>query len=680
MPRRLLPDLIAAGLLALGAVWAGAPRAVQAAVLAALVVALGRAGWAAAWALLPDAGRASRGACAFCVAVALATTTATLLGHCGWLRPGAFLIAVALVALAVRVWGTHREGEALPAAEAASAERLPLPRSAVVERALLAAVLFALVLLTHRAVRDNRYALPGSFGFDDLSYHLSAVATWHRFGDLRMLKFAVGDTSTAFYPIGSELVAWVLLAPFRDSDVAARWAQLPFLPAALVAVAALGRTLGLSRRSALLAAALFGALPRIVPLFALSAGNDLSTACFAVAGADALLLLGRRPAPGRAVYAGLALGLLAGTKYIGLLFCAPLLLVLAASAAAHRREWSVRKALAVLALAAGVALAAGGYTYLRNAWSTGNPVFPAPVTVAGRTLLPGWDVITLAHRRHLPEFALDVPRFLTRRPDLLGGLFPWTLLPAALLAPAAALLLPRRRPLAARLETAAVLALPLLVFLQFVYQMHDHRDVRYVLAGLAVAGVGCAWLLERPGGLGATLLRCALLVALLIALGPRLAPIRDWRDVVPLPHAPRVERYQAGKLTRAKPAHAAELPAARALEARAGAAGAEVAFVGGNRPYLFFGSRLQNGVHVVPTGPGLASRFYTWGDPARWPRPGRYRRWRANLERLGVRYVAVVLIERAADPERRWMRRRPESFRRLHADPWAELWEVRGAP
>jgi hypothetical protein len=242
------------------------------------------------------------------------------------------------------------------------------------------------------------------------------------------------------------------------------------------------------------------------------------------------------------------------------------------------------------------------------------------------------------------------------------------------------LVLPRRRPLAARLETAAVLALPLLFFLQFVYQMHDHRDVRYVLAGLAVAGVGCAWLLERLPALGGTLLRCALLVALLVALGDRLAPIRAWRDLVPFPLAPRIERYQAGKLARAGPTHSAELPAAQALEARVGAAGAEVAFVGGNRPYLFFGSRLQNGVQIVPSGPGLESRFYTWGDPARWPKPGRYRRWRANLERLGVRYVAVVLTERAANPERRWMRRRPESFRRLHADPWAELWEVRGAP
>ncbi|HEX9670714.1 MAG TPA: hypothetical protein VGC93_14680, partial [Thermoanaerobaculia bacterium] len=435
MPRRLLPDLVAAGLLALGAVWADAPRGVQAAVLAAVVAALGRAGWAAALALLPDAGRASRATCAFCVAVALATATATFLGHCGWLRPAPFLIGSAAAALAVR-WAARGRLAVARATAEASPPPPAAPRLLALERLLLAAALLGLAVVTLRAVRAERYALPGSFGFDDLSYHLSAVATWHRYGDLRMLKFDMGDPSTAFYPIGSELVAWVLLAPFRDSDVAARWAQLPFLSAALAAVAALARTLGLSWRNALLAAALFWATPRMVPLFSLSAGNDLSTAFFAVGAGDALLLLGRRPAAGRSIYAGLAVGLLVGTKYIGLLFCGPLLLVLAASAAAHRREWSVRRGLSVLALAAGVALAAGGYTYVRNAWSTGNPIFPAPVAIAGQTLLPGWEAVTIAERRRLPEFAIDVPRFLTRRPDLFGALFPWTLLPAALLAPA----------------------------------------------------------------------------------------------------------------------------------------------------------------------------------------------------------------------------------------------------
>ena len=72
--------------------------------------------------------------------------------------------------------------------------------------------------------------------------------------------------------------------------------------------------------------------------------------------------------------------------------------------------------------------------YLRNAVSTGNPVFPSPVRLLGRDLLPGWDHVSLAHRRTLPEAAIDVPHFLTQRRDLFGPLFPYTMLPAALLA------------------------------------------------------------------------------------------------------------------------------------------------------------------------------------------------------------------------------------------------------
>ena len=71
-----------------------------------------------------------------------------------------------------------------------------------------------------------------------LSYHLSEVATWIRYGDLRMLRFSMGDPSTPFYPVLGEMASWVLIAPFRDSDVAARWSQLPF---ALFSFLAVGR-------------------------------------------------------------------------------------------------------------------------------------------------------------------------------------------------------------------------------------------------------------------------------------------------------------------------------------------------------------------------------------------------------------------------------------------------------
>src|SRR4030095_13302462 len=118
-------------------------------------------------------------------------------------------------------------------------------------------------------------------------------------------------------------------------------------------------------------------------------------------------------------------------------------------------------------------------TYLRNAVSTGNPIFPAPVRMLGIEL-PGWA--NILERDTSPEYQIDVWHFLTRRTRLFGSYFPFTLLPAALLAPLAAL---ARR----RWREALVFALPVVFFLQFRFLMHDHRDIRYFLPGIALAAV-----------------------------------------------------------------------------------------------------------------------------------------------------------------------------------------------
>jgi hypothetical protein len=721
LPRRGAVDAVLAGVLALGALWPAAPRAVQALVFLGLLAALARTGWVVACALLPDVLGAARLTCATSVALGLPSLLGTALGHFALLRPSVFLVTTAVVLLLAAAV-PRRAGGTAPELHPRGPEPdgLPPPWLDAIERTLLGALLLGLALVTLERTRDNRLSPAGTFGLDDPSYHLSAVAVWHRYGDLRMLKFDFGDTSTAFYPIGAELFTWALLAPFRDSDFAARWAQLPFLPGACLALWAVARALGVTRRGAAVAVALFWSVPRIVPVLALSAGNDLSACFYTLASVDALLLLGRRPSGGRAVYSGLALGLLVGTKYIGLLFCGPLAAVLAASAWAHRETWRKGRTTLLLALLAAVALLAGGYTYARNAWVTGNPAFPAQLSMAGREILPGWAAVSLSERRHLPEYEIDVWSFLTGRPDLLGPSFPLTLLPAALLAPLAAVLLPRRRALAARLETALTLALPVLLFLQFLYLMHDHRDVRYFLGGVALSATACAWLVERSGPAAAALLRAIIAAALLPqllartelgdserillaalalgvaalagVLGQRLAPSSErpviaWASGAALVAmafaapslAASVERYQAEKLWQVPRPHMPEQSAAAALDRLVGPAGAEVAYVGWNRPYLFFGSRLQNGVHIVPTEDDLEGRFFDWRGHTRWPFSGtRYRVWRANLERLGIEYV-VVLSSDQVDPERRWLRRHPDTFRRIHVDGLVEIWRVRAS-
>ncbi|HUP42971.1 MAG TPA: hypothetical protein VM599_07155, partial [Thermoanaerobaculia bacterium] len=502
-------ELLVPALLVAGAGWPGAPPAiVGAAVLAALLAALGTAGWRLAARLLPGAGLATSLTAAAVLATALATLPATLLGHFGLLSPGSFLLWAAALALASRRLPPAPVPRPSPPGSSGSQREDPRPPAArAVERALAVCALVVLACASFAQVRAARYSAPGTFGFDDLSYHLSAVAAWAERGDLAMPKFAIGDDATPYYPIGSELVSWVLLAPFETNDVAARWSQLPFALALLAAVAALGARLRLRPRSVLPAIALLWSLERLFPRLALAASNDASAAFLLLASADGALELARRRSAGAALYAGTALGLLVGTKYAALLFAPlPLALYALARIASGRPGPGRRRGLLPELAAAGAAVLAGGYTYLRNAVTAGNPVFPAPVRVAGIELFAGWEHGSLAWRRGLPEAAIELPGFLFRA-DLWGPVAPWLLVPAALLAPAVALLTirPMRRTggeepdlgRGRRWVEAALLAFPLLCFLIFLHWIYDHRDVRYFLGGIAVAALGWAYLADR---------------------------------------------------------------------------------------------------------------------------------------------------------------------------------------
>jgi hypothetical protein len=244
----------------------------------------GGAGFRLAALLLPPGERlaathrATRWTAAAVFATALATLPATLLGHFGLLRPGAFLLWTAALAVLAALTPVPARGASHdpPDGDEASTRS----RAVTVERAGAVAALAILLLSAGARMREDRDAPPGTYGFDDTSYHLSTVATWLDTGDLSMIRFSYGDPSTPFYPIVGELVAWALVAPFRDLDVAARWAQLPYALATLAALAALGARIGLRPVHALPALALFASLHRVFPLTALAAGNDHAASFF----------------------------------------------------------------------------------------------------------------------------------------------------------------------------------------------------------------------------------------------------------------------------------------------------------------------------------------------------------------------------------------------------------------
>ncbi|MBZ0089969.1 MAG: hypothetical protein K8H90_06290, partial [Thermoanaerobaculia bacterium] len=351
-------------------------------------------------------------------------TVAILLGLFGELRAPLFALIVALLASVLGV----------AAARGRAAEE---PRSAGPSRGrdrVAVALAFAICAATlGHDLRAARYQAPGAALYDDVSYHLPAALLWDRTGDLRMLRFEFGDPSTCFYPIGGELASWIVLAGTPGSDFLARWSQLPAGLGILFAVWALARCAGATAWGALLALLLTLSVPRLYPELALSAGNDVWAAFFALAA-----LLAAAPVPdsraraGRWILFAASLGALVGTKYLTLAWLPWLAGAAAVSGAlAPVLRGAGPDRLRVAALGLAVILGGGGFIYARNLATAGNPVFPQPVAVAGIDLLPGWRATGMAERIEREGHGTwDLGAFVDA-PQLLGAVWGSALLPVA---------------------------------------------------------------------------------------------------------------------------------------------------------------------------------------------------------------------------------------------------------
>ncbi len=277
--------------------------------------------------------------------------------------------------------------------------------------------------------------------------------------------------------------------------------------ASFAATAAIARRLGLPLRSALMAALLFAAIRRSYPVLAYTAGNDHSASFFTWRRSTACWRSPAAPAAGLAVYAGVALGLLLGTKYIGLLFAPAILAVLAL--AGLGRRWALGPGRAVGVAAAGRIRRADGRGRRRGRrlhlpaqlGDGGESLLPCAVELPGPLDLPRLGGGSLESRLQSPEARIAVWRFLLDRRDLLGSFFPYTMLPGGSRGTARGARATARRLVAgpSRVAPSAVF------FLEFLYLMADHRDNALLPARRGAGGGG----LRLAGGAGRTARRMA---------------------------------------------------------------------------------------------------------------------------------------------------------------------------
>lgn len=204
--------------------------------------------------------------------------------------------------------------------------------------------------------------------YDGFSYHLVTVIVWvQRQGIVRVSQRPWTDG----YPAGGELITtW--LAEFTQTSAFTTLTGLVGVPLVVVATAAVARSFGAGRRPAALAGLLLGLTPAVVLLGSTTYVDVLAVASVAAAWAIGMRALDAEGSRRRAllVLTGLAFGLAAGTK---LTMLVPLgVLGLAILAVGLRRGSGLVTTVSILAPAALV----GGYWYVRNLVTFGNPVWP----------------------------------------------------------------------------------------------------------------------------------------------------------------------------------------------------------------------------------------------------------------------------------------------------------------
>jgi hypothetical protein len=216
---------------------------------------------------------------------------------------------------------------------------------------------------------------------DSVQYHIPNAASWLQVHNLWHLPATNPGYFTNGYPSDGELITSWIIQPLHQAQWSA-WPSLPYGIAILAGAALVSEELGGSPTYGLLA----GAAVLLSPLSWTAQIGTAFTDWISLGGlimAVGLVLHARTRLEWRwTLLAGLALGIAVGSKDTALL---PAVLVIALGVATLPRTRRIRGCALMLA---GVA-ALSGIWFVRDAIQTGNPLYPEPVRVAGRTFLHG---------------------------------------------------------------------------------------------------------------------------------------------------------------------------------------------------------------------------------------------------------------------------------------------------
>lgn len=296
------------------------------------------------------------------------------LGSAGILRPPALLAWAAGVAIAGASCRRLRSREPASVAEGQAPASPWEPESVVVLGCtLLAALLMGIESLSGpvRVISDGPI------------YHLYFAVRWWKEQRLSVIPVPFGETAAAYFPAGGDCwYAWLIAT--WGGDLWAKLGQMPGLLLAALVVYAAARRLGAGSSASLLGACAFASVSHLL-FFSSQANVDTYFAAFYLVGLYFLMrfALGDDGA-GSLALSGLAIGAALSTKPTAILF-APL--VVAAGLVPILARPRRARNLAIFLL---TPLVMAGYWWGRNAWLTGNPIYPAHIQLGDFVVFQGW--------------------------------------------------------------------------------------------------------------------------------------------------------------------------------------------------------------------------------------------------------------------------------------------------
>jgi hypothetical protein len=322
------------------------------------------------------------------------------------------VLVVNLFISAVLVGTSLRFGEPLTGLEWGRPRSVMLDLARELVGAPLATVLILVALATLGILVVLALLLP-PFGYDAYTYHLPMVAVWMQTGNISTRVPYNGYSNE--YPADTELI-YTWLALFVHNYSLQSLCQVFYSLAGWLAVAGIGRAVGLRRSLALAAGALYFVTP-IVLANSLSAYVDMAFAAMCLILTFFTLRHIYEPRTGHLALAGLAGGLCIGMKSTGVVYVVIAIAVLTGSYALRwwrsgekqarkTRERVLSDLATAVAFFAIPIVAFGSYWYARDWVNFGNPVYPYTITLFGH-VFPGLGTIQdiLVKQQTPPQWA-----------------------------------------------------------------------------------------------------------------------------------------------------------------------------------------------------------------------------------------------------------------------------------